>query len=86
MKQETLENIIKKFDTLCTGAFLYVPYSLLLISNMFKFTALCVQAYSTVYNLTSEVTTLCTILPHWGLEGGGMALKPCMYIKLPMDL
>ena len=28
----------------------------------------CVQSYHTVSNLT----TLCTILPHWGLEGGGM--------------
>ena len=41
-----------------TGAFLYVPYSLLLIS------------YKCVPN---NLTALCTILRHWGLEGvGGM--------------
>ena len=62
---------------LCTGAFLYVPYSLLLISNKFWYLSL-----------------LCKILPHcvqsyrtWALKGGKVwALKPLMYIKIPMDI
>ena len=59
---------------LCT-----VPYSLLLISNKFWDWSLlhCVQSYPTVYNLTA--------LGPWRVEGE-WALKPLMYIKLPVDL
>ena len=38
----------------------YALYRFLSISNEF-----CLQVYSTVYNLTA----LCTILLHWGLDG-----------------
>ena len=85
---------------LCTGAFLNVPYSFLLISNKFCEISLLHwpmfrdvegggasavrKIYCTVYNLTA----LCTILPHsppQPVMGPGSSWK-LMYIKLPMDL
>ena len=58
----TVWSAILNFLLLCTGGRNYVLYRLLSISNKF-----CFQVYCTVYNLTA----LCTILPHWCLEGGG---------------
>ena len=52
------------FFILCTGGRHYALYRFLSISNKF-----CFQVYCTVYRY--NLTTLCTILPHWGLEGEG---------------
>ena len=78
--------------SLCTGAFLYVPYSFLLISNKFCDLSLlhcvqsksilphCVQSYRTVYNLTALPPS-----PPQPVMGPRSSWE-LIYIKLPMDL
>ena len=94
-----------KLTELCT----ILPHCVQSFPTVYNLTALCtifphcVQSYRTVYNLTAlcryNLTTLFTILPHWGLEGGGdgpwnlsctepgwLAYLGPMYIKSPMDV
>ncbi len=60
----TLEG--KEIYTLCTGAFLYAPYSLLLISNKFWMWERMEVGGEQCGNVT---------LLHWRGEGGGGALR-----------
>jgi len=61
---------------LCTGAFLYVLNSFVLIFNKFWFSSLLVEVRGTGHYEKFTAWGSKFVLPHWGLE---WALKPVMY-------